>query len=539
VKDMLIGKKLALGFGLVIGIMMIVMTLAYFNMWKIDRTFDQVMNENVAKIRLSNSLIKIIDQIFYSTAILMMTKDSSIVEEQQKLVAQKRKELAAGYDALQKMEQTEKGKELFNQVKAASAEGRKANDKAKELAKAGRFDEAMETHVRDALPVAAKNARTLERLIAHQEEQMKAAHEAALKQGAFFRLLLFVFGMIAVCLGVVTAYFLNRSITVPLSEAVILADRLASGELNVEVMVGRSDEVGKLIASMKNIVDKWRILISQVKSSATSVASASHELSSGAEQLSKGSAEQVQRTVQVSTASEEMSQASLDIAKNANNISDSAKEMLHTAENGSNIVSKSVNEVEEIAKIVNRSSELAKDLGNQSEKVGAIVLVVNDIADQTNLLALNATIEAARAGEAGRGFAVVADEVKKLAQRTSNSTQEIAEMINAIKSGVDKVVDSMDEVFGSVKKGVEFSVEAGAALTAIVRSASSLQSMVQQIAAAIEEMNSTTDEIAKDIEQVATVTRESSNTAEQVAQSALELSKLSVALENHVSEFSV
>lgn len=328
-----------------------------------------------------------------------------------------------------------------------------------------------------------------------------------------------------------------RSITAPIQKSIEVAQNLAMGDLSVNLEVDRKDEFGDEMQAFKTMVEKWKVLIAEVTSSAASVASASHQLSASADELAKGGVAQVERTIQVSTASEEMSQASLDIARNTNNISDSSKEMVVTAENGSTIVNKSVDEVNEIAKTVQKSSEFVKDLGNQSEKIGQIVNVINDIADQTNLLALNAAIEAARAGEQGRGFAVVADEVKKLAERTGKSTQEIAAMIGSIKSGVDSAVRAMDEASQKVKIGVELSSEAGTALHEIVSRASNLQSMVQQIAAAIEEMNSTTDEIARDIEQVAAVTRESSNSAEQVTQAANELSSLSVKLETSVREF--
>jgi methyl-accepting chemotaxis protein len=213
--------------------------------------------------------------------------------------------------------------------------------------------------------------------------------------------------------------------------------------------------------------------------------------------------------------------------------------MVDTADNGNTIVSRSVGEVKQIAETVARSSGFVRDLGSQSERIGEIVLVINDIADQTNLLALNAAIEAARAGDAGRGFAVVADEVKKLAERTGKSTKEIAGMISEIKTGVTRAVEAMDEASRSVKVGVELSGDAGAALSDIVNSSSGLQSMVQQIEAAIEEMNSTTVEIARDIDQVASVTKDSSSAAQQVTQAAQELSGLSELLENAIQEFRV
>ena len=171
------------------------------------------------------------------------------------------------------------------------------------------------------------------------------------------------------------------------------------------------------------------------------------------------------------------------------------------------------------------------------KKIGQIVDVINEIADQTNLLALNAAIEAARAGDAGRGFAVVADEVRKLAERTSQSTEEIGDMVASIKSGVEKAVVSMGDATNKVKVGVKLSNDAGAALKEIVGSASSLQAMVQQIAAAIEEMNSTTDQIARDITEVAAVTKDSSASAERVTMSATQLEGVSSKLDGLVKGF--
>jgi methyl-accepting chemotaxis protein len=192
-----------------------------------------------------------------------------------------------------------------------------------------------------------------------------------------------------------------------------------------------------------------------------------------------------------------------------------------------------------IAETVNAASGFVKDLGTQSEKIGDIITVIEDIADQTNLLALNAAIEAARAGEQGRGFAVVADEVKKLAERTSSSTAEIAGMIRAIRGGVEKTIQSMDEAKSNVTTGVEYSSQAQTALQEIIKSVDSLYGGVHQIATAIEEMSATTDEITRDINQISDVTKVSLSSSEEISGAAVELSQLANSLEGAVRSFKV
>ncbi|HEY3275159.1 MAG TPA: methyl-accepting chemotaxis protein [Syntrophorhabdaceae bacterium] len=182
-----------------------------------------------------------------------------------------------------------------------------------------------------------------------------------------------------------------------------------------------------------------------------------------------------------------------------------------------------------------QSSETTKEPGCPAQ-LGEILGVINEIADQTNLLALNAAIEAARAGQAGRGFAVVAGEVKKLAEGTSRSTREIGDVVDTIRKGVGNAVESLALASQSVKTGVELSGEAGGALREIAGSSSALQSMVDRIAAAIEEMNSATDEIAKDIGEVALMTHETSGSAKGVTRSAALLRTLSMELENSVRD---
>jgi methyl-accepting chemotaxis protein len=196
-----------------------------------------------------------------------------------------------------------------------------------------------------------------------------------------------------------------------------------------------------------------------------------------------------------------------------------------------------VNKVKEIAHIVDDSATFVKSLGERSKQIGDIVSVIDDIADQTNLLALNAAIEAARAGEQGRGFAVVADEVRKLAERTAKSTSEIGEMIRGIQDEVSKAVHSMENATSNVDVGVELVTQAGSALQAIVKSADELQLMVQQIASAADEMSATSEEINRDIEQIASISKETCTTALQVEEASKRLADLSENMETTTNQF--
>ena len=192
-----------------------------------------------------------------------------------------------------------------------------------------------------------------------------------------------------------------------------------------------------------------------------------------------------------------------------------------------------------MADIVEKSSVVVQSLGDKSKQIGEIVAVINDISDQTNLLALNAAIEAARAGEQGRGFAVVADEVRKLAERTGKATSEISGMIKSVQSEVDSAVDAMHQTSEQVRVGLEYSAQASDRLNAIVQSVSGLQDMVQQIAGATEEMSSTSETISGDVAEIAGSSGEISRGTHQIAQSSAEIARLAGDLKTMVDRFKV
>jgi methyl-accepting chemotaxis protein len=316
-----------------------------------------------------------------------------------------------------------------------------------------------------------------------------------------------------------------------------IAKRISEGDLRIQFK--NDKQLTGAYASMKDMAERLKQVLGNVKSSSESLASASHELSASAEQMSRGVTEQAGRANQIATASNQMSQTVVDVAKNSSNIASSSLDTLNIADKGQEIVTKSVEEVKAIADTVNESAKLMSSLGMRSKQIGDIVSVIKDIADQTNLLALNAAIEAARAGEQGRGFAVVADEVRKLAERTTKATSEISGMIVSVQEEMEQAVVSMVDGTERVAVGVEFSEQAGEALRKIVGSVTDLQSMVQQIATATEEMSTASEQISGDIETIANVSRETSASSEHVSQASSDLARLANELHNVVELFKV
>lgn len=341
----------------------------------------------------------------------------------------------------------------------------------------------------------------------------------------------------SICLILGISWRVSNQVTKPLTEGVSFSNRIARGDLTCSLQDHAEDEIGQLMTAQQDMVNGLRAIISDVRNASNNVASASHQLSASSEQMNSRVSEQSSTSAHIATASEEMSNTVMDIAKNTAQMSDEAAEAKTTAQEGKKIVNISIKEVGAIADSMAMTAGRIQALDEQANKIGAIVNVINDIADQTNLLALNAAIEAARAGEQGRGFAVVADEVRKLAERSSHATSEIREMIKNTQEEVRTAVSTMAEVNKKVERGVELSANAGKALEVIVGNVDSLQERVQQIASATEEMATVAGQISDDIQTIAAGSRELAAVSTQIAQSASALANLSDRQKDAVGHF--
>lgn len=296
-----------------------------------------------------------------------------------------------------------------------------------------------------------------------------------------------------------------------------------------------NEEKGSLEQMVAERTKKIASIMESVKGIAENVVSESRQLSS-IEKITNGIADQINRANNIAISSLEMSQTISEIAKKTSSIADSATYTSEIAENGANVVGQTVTEVQKIEQKVNESSKLMSLLEDRSSQIGEIVDVINDIADQTDMLAINAAIEAARAGDQGRGFAVVADEVRKLAEKTAKATLEIRKMIKAIQNDSRKTLSSMEESLKLVKTGVGFSNCAGESLQMIVNSVNELKMMVDQVASSTDAMSSVSENISLDIETIASVSQETSKISSQVSSSYSTLTSLSTDIQKIIDK---
>jgi methyl-accepting chemotaxis protein len=343
----------------------------------------------------------------------------------------------------------------------------------------------------------------------------------------------------AILLGVLIGWLIVRQITQPLNQAVQIAERIGAGDMTGQPPEPRHDEFGQLLLALGKTRGNLQALIGSIGGITAQLASASDELSAVTEQTSAGVSSQRQETDQVATAMHEMTATVQEVARNAEEASSAAQRADQQAVKGNTVVQRALSQIDRLSNEVTLSAEAMTQLNQETDGISTVLTVINGIAEQTNLLALNAAIEAARAGEAGRGFAVVADEVRGLAQRTQQSTAQIEALIATLQKGARTASGMMDSSSTLARDTVTLAREVGTELQAITETVSIIQAMNQQIATAAEQQSSVAEEINRSVLSVRDVADQSAEAARETAASTARLAQLGSELQTMIGRFKV
>jgi len=365
-------------------------------------------------------------------------------------------------------------------------------------------------------------------------EQRSASMQSA-KSSSLVILLLG--GLVAVVLALSVAFLLSRSIAGRLQQVVDVARSIAQGRLDSSISRAGGDEIGVLLDAFATMQERLREMIGQIRSGAEQLVASAQNISSASTQLSVSTQEQSQAASSMAATVEELTVSINHVADNANEAHGLSSESGRQSAEGGTVIQSTLSSMQRIADTVQGAAVQISELGQHSDQISSIVNVIKEIADQTNLLALNAAIEAARAGEQGRGFAVVADEVRLLAQRTANSTQEITEMIKKIQTGTRNAVGNMEIGVQQVSSGVEQANQAGDAIVTIRQASERVVGVVDQISLALREQTVASQDVARNVERIAQMSMQNSEAVADTASTARDLQQLALSLERQVDYF--
>ncbi|MCF5692993.1 HAMP domain-containing protein [Pseudomonas sp. PA-1-2A] len=405
------------------------------------------------------------------------------------------------------------------------------------LSKQGKVDEMralINSRIKDGTDQMGEQ---LNKLIAINAADAKQADEDAGQsyEGAITGVV--AVSVVAALLTVLLAWLLTRSIVTPLRKAVEVAETIAAGNLSKTIEDDGKDEPARLLSALSTMQASLRQTIQHIAGSATQLASAAEELSAVTEEASRGLQQQNNEIDQAATAVNEMTAAVEEVARNAVSTSEASGQSNQAAREGRDRVMETVGAIQTMTQDVQNTSAMIEGLAAQGRDIGKVLDVIRAIAEQTNLLALNAAIEAARAGEAGRGFAVVADEVRALAHRTAQSTQEIEKMVAGIQNGTGEAVQSMQQSNQRSQSTLEMARAAGASLEQITASISLINERNLVIASASEEQAQVSREVDRNLVNIRDLATQSAAGANQTSAASHELSRLAVDLNGMVARF--
>ena len=533
-----IGVRLGIGFSVLVALIAFMSLLAAIQFTSIKKGSNYLTQENFPKIHATNEVTEAGQNICRSVSLIVAIDDAAFRVKEQDKINKERSRYRTAMNALEMLERDEKGKAVFLKMKEAFKTSAEANNKAVLLASAGKREDSFKALI-EAAPLFDAAIQSADEIMSFQNVSIEKRSQEIQKIYKSALVGLIVACAVAILIAVGSAIIITRGIIVPLGRMREMIKDIAQGEgdLTKRLIVSSTDELGETCQWFNVFIDKLQGIISKVVQTTHQVALASSRLHTTSDQMATGAEQVAAQVSTVATAGEEMSATSGDIAQNCILAAECSQQANAAAVSGAGVVNETIAVMRSIAARVTSSATAVDSLGRRSDQIGAIVGTIEDIADQTNLLALNAAIEAARAGEQGRGFAVVADEVRALAERTTRATGEIGGMIKAIQLETRGAVIAMEQGVREVANGSEKAANSGIALEQILKQINLVTTQIDQVATAAEEQTATTTEISTNIQQIAEVTSHTSRGAQESATAANKLSGFADELLNIVGQF--
>ncbi len=540
-RKMNIAPRAFLGFSLIgalmFSLMLILGIFSLSQMSKIRGAAEQLTSNSVPSIKTLDEFTQLTLRLRVLSYRLLTNREQDVQAKTMELLAQRNQQIDRARAAYEKLIVSPEERAAYEQYVQLLGQYRQIEERMKSLSRNNQMTELTSLLNSELLTNSEQVNTALNRLLEILDQQTQDNNQQASDQYDTAFNMVVALLLLATALTFLFAWLLTRSITQPIDQALKAAEQIAEGDLTHTVKVDGTDEAGRLLQAMLKMQQKLRDTLQRISGSATQLASAAEELNSVTDESARGLQQQNNEIEQAATAVNEMTSAVEEVARNAVSTSEASKSATASASDGRDLVQETVSAIERMSSDVQSTATLIGNLAEESRDIGKVLDVIRGLADQTNLLALNAAIEAARAGEAGRGFAVVADEVRALAHRTQQSTSEIERMIGSIQGGTEQAVDSMRNSTERAESTLNIAKGAGLALDTINTAVIEINERNLVIASAAEEQAQVAREVDHNLVNIRDLSVQSATGASQTSTASNELARLAVDLNGLVARF--
>jgi methyl-accepting chemotaxis protein len=539
--NMKIGLRLALGFCLVIGFMIAIIVVSINQMTESRYMLDRIVKVNNVRVQLANNMIDNVREVSIALRTALLLKDTEKTKQTRDKIAETRKEYDENLRKVGELTPRDDAKalEIISKVKASEEKSRTLNNAVFDLAASGKHDAALDLMIAKASPTVGQWIEVIDDLIHYNEKRIASRYDEATIVQENARKSMFILGAAAIALALMIAVFLTLGITRPLKTSVDAANMIASKDLTIDLSKykKRRDEIGVMMQAFGRMIVMMREQIQGILEGVNTITSSSSEILAATTQVASGSAENASAISETTTTVEEVRQAAELSSQKAKIMSDSSQRVAKVSQSGRKAVEDTSSGMLHIREQMDSIAQTIVRLSEQGQSIGGIIASVTDIADQSNLLAVNAAIEATRAGEQGKAFAVVAQEIKSLAEQSKQATMQVRTILNDVQKATSAAVMATEQGSKAVEAGVKQSAQAGEAIRVLAESSNEAVQTATQIVASSQQQVVGMNQIGTAMENINQAGAETAASMKQAETAAKNLHELGQKLKGLVEQF--